>query len=78
VDQLALDAATGMTWTPDGLYAAQGYTGKVAHFLYGATMTKKSSGPAFSPWTDLDLGPGLINGIAEDAATHRLAAARYR
>jgi DNA-binding beta-propeller fold protein YncE len=76
VDRLALDAATGLAWTPDGLYVAQGYTGRIARFTYGAPAKKKATGSGFARRTDLDLGPGLINGIAEDAATHRLAIAR--
>jgi YVTN family beta-propeller protein len=75
VERLQVPAATGMVWTQDGLFVTRGYTGTVARYVYDA---KASAGaPALTKGTDLQAGgPGLINGIADDPATHRIAVAR--
>jgi len=75
VDRLALPSATGLTWTADGLYVARGYTGTVARFHYEGAAGKKG-GLELTKRDDLPIGPGLLNGVAEDPATHRLAVAR--
>ncbi len=79
VDRLALPHATALAWTTDGLYVARGYLGKVARYAdAGGSGGKsgKTTVPQLQPRGELDAGPGLIGGIAEDPATHRLAVAR--
>ncbi len=75
VDRLPLSSATGLTWTADGLYVARGYTGIVARFRYGGAVSKKG-GLVLTKRDDLSIGPGLLGGVAEDPATHRLAVTR--
>ncbi len=72
VQRLSTAWATGMTWTTDGLYVTRGYSGSISRFSYDPT-TKK--GEPLKALTDLQVG-GLLNGIAEDPATHRLLVAR--
>lgn len=74
VDRLVLPSATGMTWTPDGLYVAQGYRGTVARFSYDPNA--HGAAPALARRADIAFGGGLINGVAEDSVTHRVAVAR--
>ncbi|MDP9025496.1 MAG: hypothetical protein M3N13_08995, partial [Candidatus Eremiobacteraeota bacterium] len=75
-DRLSVPAAIGLAWTSDGLYVTRGYTGKIARFTYTPPGAKKDT-PSFDKRADLDAGgPGLVNGIAEDPATHRVAVAR--
>jgi YVTN family beta-propeller protein len=74
VDRLALPSATALCWTADGLYVARGYTGVVARFAYDGSSP---SLPRFTPRPDLTVvGPGLLDGVAEDPATHRIAVSR--
>ncbi len=73
-DRLALPAATGLTWTADGLFVTRGYTGTIARYAYDGHASKAA--PALSKLVDLQVDSGLINGVAEDAATHRIAVAR--
>lgn len=75
VDRLFVSAATGMTWTADGLYVTGGYTGTVSRFTYDA---KASNGrPAFVKRPDVQIGRvGLLNGIVEDPISHRIIVAR--
>ncbi|GAC1582720.1 MAG: hypothetical protein NVS3B7_18130 [Candidatus Elarobacter sp.] len=74
-ERLAVPSATAMTWTRDGLYVARGYTGTIARYAYDASASK--SAPALAKRLDVQVGSdGLIYGIAEDPATHRLAVAR--
>jgi len=74
VDRLRVPSATGVTWTTDGLYVTGGYTGQIERFAYdgGASKTR----PALTRRTPLSLRPGLLNGISEEPATHRIAVAR--
>jgi YVTN family beta-propeller protein len=74
VERLRTPSATGLAWTSDGLYVSRGYTGSVARFTYIASL--KQDEPHFTARPELQLGPGLLSGIAEDPATHRLAVAR--
>jgi Phosphoesterase family len=70
-DRIPLAGATGLTWTADGLYVTRGYSGTIARFSY--------AGPKLVLTKRLDVqiaASGLINGVAEDPATHRLAVAR--
>jgi YVTN family beta-propeller protein len=73
VNRLAVPWATGMTWTADGLYVTRGYTGTIARYTYDAELSKDS--PVFTKRPDVQVG-GLLNGIAEDPASHRLVVAR--
>lgn len=73
-DRLAIPSASGMTWTSDGLFVTRGYTGTVARYAYDSQGSKAA--PALTKQVDLQVDIGLINGIAEDPATHRLAVAR--
>jgi YVTN family beta-propeller protein len=72
VDRLKAPSATGMTWTSDGLYVSRGYTGTVSRWA----VTAGKDGPLFAARPDVQTGPGLVNGVAEDPQTHRLAVAR--
>lgn len=72
VQRLAVPWATTMTWTKDGLYVARGYSGSISRFSYdpaSADSPLKTKGPDFHPG-------GLLNGIAENPATHRILVAR--
>jgi YVTN family beta-propeller protein len=70
-DRIPVAGATGLAWTADGLYVTRGYSGTVARFTYAGPTLVLSKRP------DLQIGErGLINGIAEDPASHRLAVAR--
>jgi len=75
-ERLSVPSATDLAWTSDGLYVSRGYTGKISRFSYEAgTATHK--GPTFTKRADLDAGgPGLVNGVVEDPASHRVAVAR--
>lgn len=73
VDRLPVPFATGLVWTSDGLYVTRGYTGLVSRFSYSAAASK--DGPVFTHRADLKID-GLLNGVAEDPATHRLLVAR--
>jgi len=73
VDRLQVPWATGMTWTADGLFVTRGYAGTIARYAYSAELSKDS--PAFTKRPDIQVG-GLLNGIAEDPATHRIIVAR--
>lgn len=72
VGRLAVPFASGMTWTSDGLYVTRGYAGAVARFTYALG---DSGLPVMAARTEIDLG-GLLNGIAEDPSTHRIAVAK--
>jgi YVTN family beta-propeller protein len=72
VDRIAVPWATAMAWTKDGLYVARGYSGNISRFTY---KTDASGAPIFSARSDLHVG-GLLNGIAQDPATHRIIVAR--
>ncbi|HEY4440891.1 MAG TPA: bifunctional YncE family protein/alkaline phosphatase family protein [Candidatus Elarobacter sp.] len=73
-DRIPVPGGSGMTWTTDGLYVARGYTGTIARYAYDAGAKRA---PLFSKLIDLQVdAAGLINGIAEDPATHRIAVAR--
>ena len=74
VDRIAAPSVTGIAWTADGLYVARGYTGIVNRFSYDPAASKRT--PALVKRDDVATGAGLVNGVAEDAATHRLAVAR--
>ena len=71
-DRLSVPFATTMAWTKDGLYVARGYSGAIARFNY---RVDASGVATFSPRSDLKVG-GLLNGVAEDPATHRVIVAR--
>lgn len=72
VARLTVPWASSMTWTKDGLYVARGYSGNISRFTY----TKDASGaPQFVARPDIHVG-GLLNGVAEDPATHRIVVAR--
>jgi DNA-binding beta-propeller fold protein YncE len=73
VDRLATPWATGMAWTKDGLYVTRGYSGSISRYSYDAAAS--SDTPAFSKRSDVHVG-GLLNGVSEDPATHRLIVAR--
>ena len=74
VDRLPIASATGFAWTTDGLYVTGGYTGEVARYTYDGAASK--AGPVLVKRASLSLGPGLLNGIAEDPLSHRIAVAR--
>src|SRR5579872_1340402 len=71
-DRLSVPFATTMAWTKDGLYVARGYSGAIARFNYRVDANGVAT---FSPRPDLKVG-GLLNGVAEDPATHRVIVAR--
>ncbi|MBV8669960.1 MAG: hypothetical protein JOZ28_12195, partial [Candidatus Eremiobacteraeota bacterium] len=71
IDRLSVPFATGMAWTTDGLFVTRGYTGTISRFTY----TASDKGAVFTPKPELQVG-GLLNGIAEDPATHRIIVAR--
>ena len=71
VDRLSTPFATSMTWTGDGLYVSRGFTGNISRFTYNPD----ASGSPFTARPDVQVG-GLVNGVAEDAATHRILVAR--
>ena len=74
-ERLRVPGATNLAWTSDGLYVSRGYSGMVARFSYA--KAEADDGPAFTKRSDLDTGgPGLVAGIVEDPATHRVAVAR--
>ncbi len=73
-ERLSVPNATGMTWTRDGLFVTLGYTGTIARFRYEAAISK--SAPQFTKLENLQVYVGLLNGIAEDPQTHRIAVAR--
>jgi len=73
VDRLAAPFASGMTWTNDGLYVTRGFTGMISRYRYDSAASV--DGPAFTKRADLHIG-GLLNGIVEDPATHRIIVAR--
>lgn len=71
-DRLSVPYATRMAWTKDGLYVARGYSGAISRFAYNVD----ANGVAiFTSRPDIKVG-GLLNGIAEDPATHRVIVAR--
>ncbi len=72
VDRLSTPFATQMTWTKDGLYVTRGFTGAISRFSYEPNSKGAS---LFAARPDLLVG-GLLNGIAEDPATHRILVAR--
>jgi len=72
VGRISVPWATAMVWTKDGLYVARGYSGNISRFTY---KTDTSGTPLFSARSDVHVG-GLLNGIAEDPATHRIIVAR--
>jgi YVTN family beta-propeller protein len=74
VDRLALPSATGLTWTTDGLYVSRGYTGIISRYSY--TPGQHKAPGTLAKRDDLNLGTWLLNGIAEDPTTHRIAVAR--
>jgi len=75
-ERLSVPSATDLTWTADGLYVTRGYTGKIARFTYAAAASE-DAGPTFTKRDELDAGGiGLLNGVAEDPASHRIAVAR--
>jgi YVTN family beta-propeller protein len=74
VDRLPLPSATGLTWTTDGLYVSRGYTGIISRYTYTAGAHKSPG--TLAKRDDLNLGTWLLNGIAEDPSTHRIAVAR--
>ncbi len=73
VDRLSAPFASGLTWTADGLYVTRGFSGYISRYRYDAPDS--ADGPAFVKRADLHIG-GLVNGIAEDPATHRIVVAR--
>ena len=73
--RLPVRSATGLTWTADGLYVTCGYSGTIARYAYDAGASRTE--PALTKRIDMQVdAAGLLNGIAEDPATHRLAVAR--
>src|ERR1700681_1007337 len=73
-ERLNVPGASGLTWTTDGLYVTRGYTGTIARYGYDSS-SKRS--PVFAKRLDIQIdAAGLLNGIAEDPATHRIAVAR--
>ena len=72
-ERLSTPFASGLTWTADGLYVTRGFTGLISRYRYDASAS--ANGPAFVKRPDLHLG-GLLNGIVEDPATHRIIVAR--
>jgi YVTN family beta-propeller protein len=73
-ERLALPSASGLTWTTDGLFVSRGYSGTVARYAYDPIASKAS--PVLAKQIDLQVDIGLINGVAEDPVTHRIAIAR--
>jgi DNA-binding beta-propeller fold protein YncE len=74
-DRLAIPAATNLAWTSDGLFVSRGYTGTIARYRYDAAASKTQ--PMLAKQIDMQVASaGLVNGIAEDPTTHRLAVAR--
>lgn len=73
-ERLAVPSATGLTWTTDGLFVTRGYSGTIARYAYDPIGSKAS--PAFAKQIDMQVDLGLINGVAEDPQTHRIAVAR--
>ncbi|MBV8581132.1 MAG: hypothetical protein JOZ86_10940, partial [Candidatus Eremiobacteraeota bacterium] len=74
-ERLSVQTATGMSWTTDGLFVTRGYSGTIARYAYDSSASKRT--PAFAKQIDIQVGvSGLLNGIAVDPATHRLAVAR--
>ena len=73
-ERLAVPSASGLAWTSDGLFVTRGYTGTVARFAYDGSASKTA--PVFNKLVDLQVDLGLINGVAEDPLTHRIAVAR--
>ena len=71
--RLSTPWATGLTWTGSGLYVTRGYSGAISRFIYNAAASQ--SAPVFTARPDVRVG-GLLNGIAQDPATHRLIVAR--
>lgn len=75
VDRLDAAGATSLAWTSDGLYVARGYAAVIARYRYDRVASKRS--PALAKREDLHVETsGLLNGIAEDPTTHRIAVAR--
>jgi DNA-binding beta-propeller fold protein YncE len=72
VARLAVPWATGMAWTADGLFVTRGYSGLVSRFTY---TPSDADTPSFAAQSDINVG-GLLNGIADDPNTHRLAVAQ--
>ncbi len=72
VNRLSTPWATSMTWTTDGLYVTRGYTGSISRFTYNPDAQEYWM---LHEGIGLHVG-GLLNGIAEDPATHRLLVAR--
>jgi YVTN family beta-propeller protein len=73
MDRLSTPWATGMTWTKDGLYVTRGYSGAISRFAYDSAQS--TDAPVFNKRADIHVG-GLLNGVAEDPATHRILVAR--
>lgn len=72
--RLAIPAASGMTWTRDGLYVTRGYSGTIARYAYDDSS---KSAPVLNKRIDIQVdADGLLNGIAEDPGSHRIAVAR--
>jgi len=63
----------GMVWTKDALFVSSGSKHVVYRFSWDP---KQAYGTPLTRLGDVDLGPGFIGGIAYDAATKRLWAAR--
>lgn len=78
VQRLVVPHASALTWTADGLYVARGYLGRIARFGDGAGTGSagKAKLAGLVARDELDVGVGLVDGIAEDPATHRIALAR--
>ncbi len=75
VDRLRTPGATSLVWTADGLFVARGYAAAIARFGYDAGASKRA--PVWIPRDELHVdASGLLNGIAEDPLTHRVAIAR--
>ena len=72
--RLTIASATNLAWTSDGLYVAGGYSGRISRFAYDPTASR--SALTLEKREDILINPGLLNGIAEDPATHRIAVAR--
>ena len=68
--RLPIPGATAAAWTRTGLYVARGYSGRVSRFAYAGPQLQ------LAPLPDLDAGAGLINGVADEPVSHRLALAR--
>ncbi len=72
VDRLPVTGASAVAWTADGIYVARGYDGTIARW----SVEPGAKRLALTKRADLSAGPGLIEGLAEDPATHTLAIAR--